>query len=84
MYEFCYHYLNPKCGEHVETRFDTSNHELDRPLPKGKNKSNWINGRRIWRKYNDRICWINLLDWLFGKTMGNVKKYRDITHVKTE
>ena len=22
----------------VETRFDTSNHELDRPLPKGKNK----------------------------------------------
>ena len=23
--------------------FDTSNLELDRPLPKGKNKSNWIN-----------------------------------------
>ena len=22
----------------VETRFDTSNYELDRPLPKGKNK----------------------------------------------
>ena len=30
----------------VETRFDTSNYELDRPLPKGKNKkSNWINER---------------------------------------
>ena len=30
--------------EDVETRFDTSNYELDRPLPKGKNKkSNWIN-----------------------------------------
>ena len=29
-----------------ETRFDTSNYELDRPLPKGKNlKSNWINER---------------------------------------
>ena len=22
----------------IETRFDTSNYELDRPLPKGKNK----------------------------------------------
>ena len=29
----------------VETRFDTSNYELDRPLAKGKNKSNWINKR---------------------------------------
>ena len=25
-------------GEDVETRFDTSNDELDRPLPKAKNK----------------------------------------------
>ena len=33
-------------GEDVETRFDTSNYELDRPLPKGKNKnSNCINER---------------------------------------
>ena len=30
-------------AENVESRFDTSNLELDRPLPKGKNKSNWIN-----------------------------------------
>ena len=30
----------------VETRFDTSSYELDRLLPKGKNKkSNWINER---------------------------------------
>ena len=30
----------------VEKRFDISNYEVDRPLPKGKNiKSNWINGR---------------------------------------
>ena len=30
----------------VKTRFDTSNYELDRPLPKGKNKnSDWINER---------------------------------------
>ena len=25
-------------AEHVEIRFDTTNYELDRPLPKGKNK----------------------------------------------
>ena len=25
-------------AEDVETRFGTSNYELDRPLPKGKNK----------------------------------------------
>ena len=30
-------------AEDVEKRFDTSNYELDRPLPK---KSNWIN--EIW------------------------------------
>ena len=33
-------------AEDVESRFDTSNYELYRSLPKGKNlKSNWINGR---------------------------------------
>ena len=42
----------------VETRFDTSNYELDRPLPKGKNKSNWINKRSIRQKNNNKICWI--------------------------
>ena len=30
-------------AEDVETRFDTSNYELGRSLPKGKKKSNWIN-----------------------------------------
>ena len=30
-------------AEDVETTFDTSNYELDRPLPKGKNKkSTWL------------------------------------------
>ena len=34
--------------EDVETRFDTSNYELDRSLPKvKKNNSNWINQRWI-------------------------------------
>ena len=32
-------------AEDVETRFNTSNYELDRLLPKGKIKSNWINER---------------------------------------
>ena len=33
-------------AEDVETRFDTSNFELDRPLPKGKSKKSiWINER---------------------------------------
>ena len=32
-------------AEDAETRFDTSNYELDTPLPKGKNENNWINER---------------------------------------
>ena len=33
-------------AEDVEIRFDTSNHELDGPLPRGNNKQrNWINER---------------------------------------
>ena len=32
--------------DHIETRFDTSNYELDRSFLKEKNKkSNWINER---------------------------------------
>ena len=32
-------YLYQYIAKDVETRFDTSNYELDRPLPKGKNKN---------------------------------------------
>ena len=39
----------------IETRFDTSNYELDRLLPKGKNKK-VINERSIRRKNYDKIC----------------------------
>ena len=35
----------------VEKRFDTSNYEVDRPLPTGKNSE-----RRIRRKGNYRVC----------------------------
>ena len=31
-------YIHKDIGEDVETRFDTFNHESDRPLPKGKRK----------------------------------------------
>ena len=38
--------INEDIAEDVETRFDISNCELNRPLPKGKNKKkNWINER---------------------------------------
>ena len=41
----------------VETRIDTSNDKLDRPLPERKN-INWINERSIrWNNY-EKICWI--------------------------
>ena len=45
--------------EDAETRFDTSNYELNGLLTKGKNlKSNWINERWIRGKNHDDICWI--------------------------
>ena len=34
-------------AEGIETRFDTSNYELDKQLPKGKEKCDWINERLI-------------------------------------
>ena len=39
--------------EDVQTRFDTSNNELDRPLPKGKHKK--VIGLM---KDHNKICWI--------------------------
>ena len=44
-------------AEDVKNSFDTSNCELDRQLPRGKNeKNNWINKRWIWWKNYDVIC----------------------------
>ena len=43
---FIAHVKTDAIAEHVETGFYTSNFELDRPLPKGKNKkSKWTNER---------------------------------------
>ena len=39
-------YIYKDISEDVETRFDTSNKELDRSLPKGKQK--WLNQ---WKMY---------------------------------
>ena len=32
------YYIYKDIAKDIETRFDTSNYELDRPLPEGKNK----------------------------------------------
>ena len=46
-------------AEDYETRFDTSNYELDRLLPKGKNKKGyWFKERWIRWKNHERICLI--------------------------
>ena len=46
-------------SENIETRFDTSNFEVDRSLPKIKNKkSNWTNERWIRWTNHERICCI--------------------------
>ena len=46
-------------SENIETRFDTSNFEVDRSLPKIKNKkSNWTNERWIRWINHEMICWI--------------------------
>ena len=48
-------------GNDNETRFDALNYELDRPLPKGKNKkTNWINERLVRWKSHDKLCWIKI------------------------
>ena len=59
-------YIYKDIVEDVENRFDTSNYELDRPLPKVKNKSNWINEWWIRWKNHGKICWIqskNIYSW---------------------
>ena len=46
-------------AKYVETKIDTSNYELDRPLPNRKKlKSNWINEKWNRWKNNDRVCCI--------------------------
>ena len=40
----------------VETRFDTSNYEIGRPLPMGKTESIWVNERQIrWTNHEKTV-----------------------------
>ena len=48
-------YIYKDISEDVETRFHTTNYELNRPLTK-KKKLIWINEKWIRRKNNDKIC----------------------------
>ena len=46
-------------AEDVETRFDTSNYELDRALSKGKNKevTELWQGEFAKKNQNQKVCW---------------------------
>ena len=45
--------------EDTETRFDSSNYVLDRPLPKGKNKKVIeLMKDALGEKNHDKICWV--------------------------
>ena len=55
-------------AENVETRFDTSNFELNRPLPKGKNKK--VIGL-MKDEFNEQI--MKEFVWLRAKTYSYLK-----------
>ena len=81
MHELWYYYLKPcadgfivyiktddiykDIAEDVETRFDTSNYELDRPLPKGKNK-------KVVQLMKDELC---------GKVMIKFVRLREKSYI---
>ena len=56
----------------VETRFDTSNSELDRPLLKSKN--NWINERWIRWKNQEIVCSLRVKTYSYLKDNNDEDK----------
>ena len=56
-------------AKYVKTRFDTSNYELDRPLPKGKNKFAALRPKKIWRLWT-----------LFRRILNSQQKYWSKKH----
>ena len=60
-------------GKDVETRFDTSNRELERPLPRRETKK-LINERRIRWKNNERVCRIETKNTAIQEIMMKIKK----------
>ena len=45
--KFCCLHKTKDIAKYIETAFDTSNYELDIPLPKGKKASHWFDERCI-------------------------------------
>ena len=65
-------------AEDAETRFDTSNYELDRPLPKGQNKKViGLMKDELSGKINQSII------YLFSKEKTIIDKYNEIKLNKT-
>ena len=60
-------------GKDVETRFDTSNHELEKPLPRRETKK-LINERRIRWKNNERVCRIETRNTAIQEIMMKIKQ----------
>ena len=60
-------------GKDVETRFDTSNHELEKPLPRRETKK-LINERRIRWKNNERVCRIETKNTAIQEIMMKIKQ----------
>ena len=56
-------------AEYDETRFDTSNFKIDRPLLKGKHKKViWLMKDYLGGKINDKSCWIKSKNfWLLNR-----------------
>ena len=64
-------------AEDVETRFDISNYQLDRPLPKEiKKKVNGLMKVELGEKNHDKICWIKSKNLINGGSED--KKVKDI------
>ena len=60
------HDIYEDIAEDLETRFDTSNYELNRPSPKGKHKkSNWMNERWIGWKHHDKFVGLRVKTYTY-------------------
>ena len=62
-------------AEDVETGFDTSNYELDRPLPKGKNKKvTGLMKNKLGRKTMAKFVWLRTKTYSYLIDDGNGDK----------
>ena len=62
-------------AENVETGFDTSNYELDRPLPKGKNKKvTGLMKNKLGQKTMVKFVWLRTKTYSYLIDDGNGDK----------